>query len=178
MTQTTKPHGSPPCWGLQYEDHDPDCAQCPYKDSCRPEVFRRFAATPIKPPQSPISLTPPRSLFPSPPQTHLPVFRPPAPPWANPSAPATQFPVPVAAPQWMAPAPQPVAPIVSFQDPRYPNPAAQMSRPGASGPPYYFTQYPGETTAQRLGKNVLLRGLEAIFGELMYFFKHWTWPPR
>jgi len=66
----------------------------------------------------------------------------------------------------------------SIPDPYNPNPTVPMHRPGAAGPAYYFTQYPDETIAARLTKNMMLRGLEAIFGELMYFFRHWTWPPR
>jgi len=53
-----------------------------------------------------------------------------------------------------------------------------MYRPGAPGPAFYFNQYPEESTAARLTKNVMLRGLEAVFNELMLFFRHWTWPPR
>jgi hypothetical protein len=81
--------------------------------------------------------------------------------------------------QYAAPAPvavQQYNPMIP--DPNNPNPMMPMARPGASGPPYYFTQYPGESIPQRLGKNIALRGAEAIFAELMFFFRHWTWPPR
>ncbi len=90
------------------------------------------------------------------------------------------------------PAPQPQAPVVqyyqqyqpamqaagSIPDPYNPNPLVPMMRPGAPGPAYYFCQYPGETTATRLAKNMVLRAGEAIFGEGMSFLRHWTWPPR
>lgn len=64
-----------------------------------------------------------------------------------------------------------------LQDPVKPHPGAPMHRPGAQSPSYYFTQYPGESIGERLTKNIVLRGLEAIFHELMQFFRHWTWPP-
>jgi hypothetical protein len=53
-----------------------------------------------------------------------------------------------------------------------------MMRPGAPAPAYYFCQYPGESVLERLGKNMALRAAESVFGEVMFFFRHWTWPPR
>lgn len=79
--------------------------------------------------------------------------------------------------QWHPPPPVQMAP--TLPDPRVPpNPMEPMLRPGNFGPPYYFTQYPEEKVSTRLAKNMLLRGLEAIFRELANFFANFTWPKR
>jgi hypothetical protein len=39
-------------------------------------------------------------------------------------------------------------------------------------------QYPGESVGERLGKNVVLRMMEAMFTEIARFFHYWTWPNR
>jgi hypothetical protein len=39
-----------------------------------------------------------------------------------------------------------------------------------------FHQYPDESVGQRVGKNIVLRAFEAMFGELTRFFHYWTWP--
>jgi hypothetical protein len=47
-------------------------------------------------------------------------------------------------------------------------------------PQYQWEQvigkYPNESTAERVGKNTLLRMAEAAFAELTRFFHYFTWP--
>ena len=177
------------CWGKKYQDGDPECRQCKFKDTCRPKMFESLSAMPTRPP-SHQSLP----IFPSAPATGYPrpvgtVPMPPSPP-SPPSAPPASVPVRNFSPS--VPQPPPTYPVYDQQtqqtyqaqpqhyvlpNPHDPNPMAPMYRPGAPGPAYYFNQYPEESVAARLTKNVLLRGMEAIFSELMYFFRHWTWPP-
>ena len=59
-----------------------------------------------------------------------------------------------------------------------PNPMVPMHRPGAQGPSYYFNQFPGETVAKRLTKNMVLRGFEALLVELANFVRQFPWAPR
>lgn len=184
-----RPPASPPCWGVKFQDGEKECEQCRYNDTCRLAVLARVAAP---------------SAHPSTSLTVLRNYAPPSPPPApvnyrmNPPA-QTVAPLP-ANPYYVtqnAPLPRspsaPVAPQVtqpqqpqyyqqstgySLPNPQAPNPMQAMHRPGAPSPAYYFTQYPGESVAQRVGKNLFLRAAEAVFGELMQFFRHWTWPPQ
>lgn len=55
-------------------------------------------------------------------------------------------------------------------------PIAYLPRPNPGNPAWW--QYQGESTKSRLGKNVLLSALQAIFAELLRFFSNWTWPAR
>lgn len=182
MTYVNRPPGSPSCWGYQFSDADQECSQCSFRDTCRPTAINRHAGAPVQI----RTMTPPQP----PPSTHVPLpARPFVPAVQQPSGPPQ--PVYRQAPQ--PPAQQAVqyvqAPVqyqqqsfpayqASIPDPANPNPHVPMMRPGSSGPPYYFCQYPGETVPQRLGKNMVLRGAESVFGELMFFFRHWTWPPH
>ncbi len=147
-----------PCWSWKYQDGDPECAQCPYRESCRSAVLWRSSQAPPAP-QSVMQM------------------------------PQRQYAAPVPPPQpiYRQPPVQPQQQVVQYQPPQQaavpytnttPNPLAPWQRPGAPSPPYYFNQYPGETIGSRLGKNMVLRALESVFTELMYFFRHWTWPPR
>jgi hypothetical protein len=126
------------------------------------------------------------------PRMTLPVPAPPMPMYQVPQMPATpQAPqpyrlpiVPQVPPQYYQPPPaqqpQQQQPWhMPIPDPRRPDPATPMFRPGAvGGGPYYFNQYPGESIPQRLAKNTFLRAAEAIFAEFANFFRHWTMPPR
>lgn len=169
-----KPPTAPSCWSTKYQDGDPECFQCLHKDSCRSALLDRVASQPVKPPTPSIITIPPRPFLPiQPPQTTAPtVFRPPT----------TSITQPPPIVQYQPPLQQQYQPYQQHQpylpDPSNPNPMAPMFRPGAQGPAYYFAQYPGESTTTRLGKNMALRAGEAVFGELMFFFRHWTWPPR
>lgn len=193
----SKPVGAPGCWGAKYQDGDRECGQCRFNDTCRPrmfEVLNESQASSYRAPPAP----PPPPISPS--YQSLPVYQsnkptgvvpiPPRPVAVPVPAAPPQVPVRYASPSAQQPVPQPTyqqpQPYqhqyhntgYSIPDPYHPNPTVPMHRPGAPGPAYYFTQYPDETVAARLTKNMMLRGLEAIFSELMYFFRHWTWPPR
>lgn len=176
-----KPPGSPPCWGRQYLDGDPECRQCRYQDSCKQEILYRVSSGPATrsyaPPVAPrLTLPPPP---PSPTAASVVVPLPPKPYFAPP---VSSVPLPkTTTPSVPAPQQQPTyyqqSTGYSLPNPTA-NPMGSWHRPGAPSPPYYFTQYPGESTGARLAKNVLLRALEALFAELMQFFRHWTWPPH
>jgi hypothetical protein len=191
-----KPPSSPPCWGLKYQDGEKECEQCKYNDTCRPAMFSRLSnpsdqrtSLPVirtySPP--PVPSTPPHfQVQPSMQQAIVPLpAKPYYPPPVN-SIPLPRVQAPVAAPsqsqtaQTVSQATQYYQQSTGWSLPSNanPNPMAPMHRPGAPSPAYYFTQYPTESVASRVGKNLLLRAAEAIFAELMQFFRHWTWPPR
>lgn len=91
---------------------------------------------------------------------------------------------------WRAPAPPapvpppPQAPSYQGWQPTQwavPTPAPQwQSVPQQWQPQYQWEQvigkYPNESTAERVGKNTLLRMAEAAFAELTRFFHYFTWP--
>ena len=186
-----KPAAAPSCWGSKFQDGDDECRQCQYRDTCRPAVLNRMAAPipttyrPSLPTYTTVPLTPP------PPPS--PMFNPstavvPLPPRPYVAPPAASIPLPPKMTTSSTPAPQPVQvhqPATYFSSSGYslpnttnPNPLASMHRPGAPAPAYFFNQYPGEKASTRIVKNLLLRAAEAIFQELVMFFRHWTWPPR
>lgn len=190
-----KPPAALDCWGLKYQDGDKECGQCKFNESCRPAMLNRIVnpsdqrtSLPVLRNYSPsVSVPPPPPTYQQ--QSMVPMpSRPYFPPPANtiplprtvplPSQPTQQAPQQQAhqAPQ----VPQYYQQSTGWSLPSNsnPNPMAPMFRPGAPSPAYYFTQYPTESVASRIGKNILLRAAEAIFGELMQFFRHWTWPPR
>jgi hypothetical protein len=172
-----KPSAAPTCWGLKYQDGDEECRQCPYSDTCRSAMLDRLNRPN---PDSKLSL--PVTTFPVPPRPSM----------ASASAQVSISARPYASTSHVqvAKPTQPASPPVhqtqaytsaagySLPDANKPNPMLPMHRPGAPSPAYYFTQYPGESVGERLTKNVVLRGLEAVFSELMQFFRHWTWPPH
>jgi hypothetical protein len=176
------PAGSPSCWGQKYQDGDIECGQCRFNDTCRKEVLRGSmnAPIPLSVSQVPFPSRPATPQWPAPANVQAPsptpAFRPAPPP-------------PPVAPQYQQPVPVSVAPLYhtgyqpQYQHPGYalplevPNPMQPWSRPGAAAPPYYFTQYPGETAVQRVTKNLILRAIAAITQELLGFFIQWTWPP-
>lgn len=166
-----KPYGAPACWGQQYTDGDRECVQCDARETCRAACMQRALQAPVPPRPSGPTLVPlpSRPFLPTMPQAPA-IYRPQAPP----SLPAPPVPQ-VAQPQIVQYQQMPPA---SLPDPANPHPLVPMMRPGAPTPAYYFCQYPSESTMTRLGKNVALRAAEATFGELMFFFRHWTWPPR
>lgn len=179
-----KPVGSPPCWGETYQDGDEECRQCRYNSDCKMSVMekvnrpgaslpliRNYAPTTMMPPPAPkLTLPPTSTVVPLPPkpyivppvQTKPPVSNPPPPP------PVSQ--------QYTAGSNSVGA--YSIPNTTTPSPFASWHRPGAPGPAYHFNQYPTEAVSTRLAKNAILRALEAILGELMQFFRHWTWPPK
>lgn len=125
--------------------------------------------TPSAPPPPPIPSLPASSFFQPPPvapQAQVPVAQPSFQQWQQyrqqqEQPQTTQYPYHAAIP-----------------DPKQPNPFAAWHRPGVvNSPSYYFSQYPGESVGGRIFKNMVLRGLAAVFQELTQFFTHWTWPP-
>lgn len=191
------------CWGKLIQDGDRECEQCRWNDSCRSRFMEVAVATPVRPPPqplpvyntAPLPITPmpaamPTGVVPMPPPRVVtappPVYRPYQPPTqatAQVRYPTTpSVPQPVSTPQSYQHHPQ--YPYqhsqqgYSIPDPNRPNPMDPMFRPGAQGPTYYFNQYPEESTANRLMKNMFLRAMEALFSELSSFFRHWTMPPR
>lgn len=186
---SSPPYGAPSCWGSKYQDGDDECGQCKFNDTCRREVLRQVSTTPLRPTATtvPFPSSPPvpmstmfRPVVPPPPPAAPPLntgFRPTTPVYA-PYPSASQYPPPQTFqhPQNPQPQPQPVYhhPHLPHQTP---DPAAPWVRPGSAMPPYYFTQYPQETAAVRLGKNMILRAIAAIFAELLGFASQWTWPP-
>lgn len=182
-----KPAGSPPCWGVKFQDGEKECVQCRFKDGCREALLSRVVSGP--PRMSLPVLTPKPPPYPPPPplptmQTSQALVPLPAKPYYAPPinhlpAPKPQVPMPPT--QQTAQQPQPQyyqqSTGYSLPNPQNPNPLAPLHRPGAPSPAYYMTQYPGESVGTRIMKNTLLRALEAIMFELMQFFRHWTWPP-
>lgn len=174
-----KPYGSPPCWGLKYQDGERECVQCSFKETCRPTVMAKLIPTSSltqQPPALPQLPSFPRSLPAAPPPPPVPayqssLFRPQTAP-----APQTQpYSIPTQAPP---PQQNPYNTAQYPLDHNNPNPWAAMFRPGSQAPPHYFIQHPGESTRERLLKNILLRLLEAVLQELAHFFRHWMWPPN
>lgn len=199
MSYVVKPAGSPGCWGVKYQDGDLECGQCKYKDTCREALLHRVVNPQAARTNLPVlSNYNPRIPAPPPPpsvsnyaSTQTAVAPLPSRPYFAP--PVSSLPVPAkTVPPLPTSAPQATTPQVTTAQNQYyqqstgwslpntsnPNPLAPMFRPGAPSPAYYFTQYPGESVVSRVGKNILLRAAEAIFGELMQFFRHWSWPPR
>lgn len=184
-----KPSGAPGCWGKKFQDGAEECMQCYYQSDCKNEMLYNLTRTP--PPAR--SYAPPTtSQLAISSSSTIPMQPRPAPTtWTTPPIP--QFPSAI---QTTKPPSVPVAPIVptpttqpqpvtyfqqstgySLPNPAAtPNPLAHWQRPGVPAQPYYFLQHPEESVTVRLAKNVILRALEAIFHELMQFFKHWTWP--
>jgi hypothetical protein len=187
---TYKPPLAPNCWGSKYQDGEEECKQCRFSDTCRSAVLSRVV-TPEPPRYSlPVVSSPP--ALPPGPQAIVPLpsspYIPPAPPiQRTPSAPQATVPYYQSYSNAYSP-PIPPIPTQQTNQPHYtfyslpnttnPNPASPMHRPGVQGQSYYFNQYPGESVTSRVVKNSILRGLVAIFEELVKFFMHWTWPPR
>ncbi len=189
MSFLQRPANALNCWSVKFQDGDRECEQCKDNDSCRAAVLDRVVNSPQRTTLPVLrNYAPPYSPPPTPP-TQAAMVPMPSKPYFPP--PVSSLPVPNKTVP-MPSAPASTTPQVSTQQHQYyqqstgwslpsntnPNPMAPMFRPGAPSPAYYFTQYPGESVARRIGKNILLRAAEAIFGELMQFFRHWTWPPR
>ena len=148
----TPPAGAPRCWGRQYSDHDRECQACPFRGSCKP-VFVRSTGMMPQPPATttqyvPLPQMPPQGYPPPPPGPRVQVIQPPQ---------VQQQ------PQWN--------PQWQWQQP----PQQMIPRPADNN---FLGQYPGESTAERLGKNMVLRAMEAIFTELARFFHFFSWPKR
>lgn len=191
-----KPSSAPLCWGQKYQDGDKECDQCMYADTCKSAMFLKLSGSSNSRPSLPVLSS---AAYPAPPK---PPVQPPA-PFNQPlyhNIPARTYSsssqVPIAKTYSSSSTPtyqtsQPSQPTYqtnnntpqysnsnySIPDPsKPPHPMNYMHRPGASGPGYFPVQYPNESIGERLTKNLLLRGLEAIFNELAQFFRHWTWP--
>lgn len=182
-----KPSAAPNCWGSKYQDGDEECRQCPHSDTCRLAMMERLSSPH---PDARVNLPVISSTFPPPPKPQINIVPPhqvianiPAKTYAS----SSQVPIktnyqtytspPVNTQSYNHNPTYSTNTTYSLPDPTKPNPLNALHRPGAQSPSYYFTQYPGESVGERLTKNVILRGLEAVFYELMQFFRHWTWPP-
>lgn len=177
-----KPAMAPPCWGEKYQDGDKECGMCKFNDTCHPAMISKVNA-----PQTNLSII--RNYSP-------PIITPP--PTSPPPKQIVQSIIPLPdklyyiPPASIKPVLQPIAQSqpqqtpnyyqqssgFSLQNPTNPNPLNSMHRPGAPTPAYYFTQYPGESVIWRILKNIFLRAAEAVFAELVQFFRHWTWPVK
>lgn len=177
-----RPSGSPPCWGQKYQEGEAECMQCDHRNSCQQEMIRMTTSNvslPVIRNYSP-PITPQRTT----PTTVVPL---PSRPYYAPPAPTIPLPKPPTQSTFSTTQLSNTAPQASYYqsstghaipNTTTPSPFAHWQRPGAPTPSYYFTQYPEENVSTRLIKNALLRALEAIFAELMQFFRHWTWPSK
>lgn len=169
-----EPAGAPICWGKQFDEDDDECKNCNYNISCRPATINN-QSTRRTVPQNGQS-----------PQFHLPMV-PPQPPQPMTFAArygynsAQQMPGPMLPQSGYPRTPMPPQQVTQAQTGFQPHapagwntPIAYLPRPNPSNPAWW--QYQGETTGARLGKNMLLGALQALFSELLRFLAHWTWP--
>ncbi len=172
-----EPAGAPICWGRQYEDGNDECNNCKFSDSCRPAAInrssmRRNGVQQQSLPQPRISLPvlPQQSYMPTP-QFGVPQIPTLPQPSNYPRTVLPHSPIPQMAQQGHPQSPvgfQPHAPA------SWNTPIAYLPKPNPANPSWW--QYSGETTSSRLGKNIVISALQAIFAELLRFFTNWTWP--
>ncbi len=174
-TLANPPAGAPRCWGRQFQKQDKECNGCTFNYTCE-GTFRQAS---VQAPQGPWQgyAQPP----PPPPYGQQPYWQPPPPPPNYRSLPVYgQQPQPPQQPWQPPPPPQHTARGAAPPGyGGYPQPGYQQQPAYAPAPDQFqaiFGQYPGEDIAERLGKNIILRALEAIFSELTRFFHYWTWP--
>lgn len=139
------------CWSFQYNERDKECRTCPWNISCKTATSQRYNQQ-MAPTNGPYF------------QTSTP-FNPQAAPQTVFSSSPPQQPQ-FHQPPHAHPQPQPHTFRWENQQPQQP-----------SGP---FQTYPGETVAERLVKNILLKMLEVIVitvaNEVGRFLRSWTWP--
>lgn len=166
-----EPAGAPICWGKQFGDEDDECRRCNFNISCRPATINNLAAK--------------RNILPQASSYSLPVLQQPqqyATARFGSQLPMPTLPQPTSYPRTVLPQPpqQPTHQAPVGYQPHAPGgwntPIAYLPRPSPSNPTWW--QYQGETTSSRLGKNILLTALQAIFAELLRFFSNWTWPSK
>lgn len=192
METTVRPAGAPVCWGRQYDSDQNtqsgrECAGCTFnyscKNACQSAAARHMTAYQQQQQQQPQwpqatwgwqgwnpawqaqqPAPPPPPSPPAPPGRSLPVWQGNVPPIPPPPAPPAV---------WGRPQAPPPPPVAYQQQPPPMYPQQQQE--------YFMAvlgQYPGEPIGERLGKNIILRALEAIFNELTRFFHFWTWPRK
>lgn len=174
MEQQQRPAGSPPCWGRQYDGSGNstksgrECAGCPFNFSCKNAYDEAMGRQMSYAPTGYVPSYTPQYQYPYPQQYQQPWQQPPVPP-PVPPPPVPQRHLPVWQPQASPPAPmwQPQA--------RAPAPVVPLTQQEQQFQGI-FGQYPNETVGERLGKNLILRMLEAFFSELARFFHFYTWP--
>ena len=157
----TAPDGAPRCWSRQYQDMDAECKSCGYNFSCRSAFFRVTSQQQQSGPSFalPVMQTPQGYGYGTASQQQpAPMYQPAQQKWQQPAT-------------WQPPPPQQVT---QQQRPGYIYANMQQDQMNFQ---QQFHQYPGETVAQRVGKNMLLRAFEAVFMELTRFFHFWPWPP-
>lgn len=165
------------CWGKQYDDSDDECQNCELNKSCKPETINNASrrSAPIQPQQYSLPVIPQQnyaSRFKSPTVPQVPIPPPLMPPQV-PQQQASAYPTRSVFPSM---APQTSVGYQSHAPAGWNTPIAYLPRPNPANPAWW--QYQGETTGTRLGKNMLLSALQAIFSELLRFFSNWTWPAR
>lgn len=189
----------PPCWGRSFNNEDPECRRCSYQNSCRDQIIRLSQSlnrqpAPVLQPPAPATVTP-TSYFAQFQQVHpqaaptLPVPYQPAPaPVPVATAPAAPQPVVVRhyAPPPAPPAP-PKPPVQVATQPAVPPPPQMMDVYGRVQDPMYTMvtsaippfrpQMEGESFGMRVGKNMILVALEAVFGQIFLAVRQVFWPP-
>jgi hypothetical protein len=168
----TEPAGAPVCWGKQFGDEDDECRNCNFNISCRPATLNYRSAVDSRRSGAVLPQPSPHSL-----PMYQPTFTPPrfGPPMVQQAQtipqPSVGYPRP-----GVTHVSQPTVPV-SYQ-PHAPQgwniPIAYLPRPNSGTPAWW--QYQGESTGARLGKNLLLSALQALFAELLRFVSNWTWP--
>ncbi len=170
-----EPAGAPICWSKQFDDDDDECKNCNYNVSCRPATINNNSAR--RNGQSPQLQMP---------QYHLPMMPQQPPSFATrygynsaQQMPGPMLPQASGYPRTPPPPPQMAhAQVQTGFQPHAPSgwntPIAYLPRPNPSNPAWW--QYQGESTRARLGKNMLLGALQALFAELLRFLANWTWP--
>lgn len=100
-------------------------------------------------------------------------------------APAPYGPPAATAPVPYGMVPQGYPPLVPMMPVAYQPPAGMWGQPAmgqvqyvpSQSPVYQFEIYPGESTAVRLGKRMLLAGAAEMAIEFGRFLRAWPWPP-
>jgi hypothetical protein len=172
------PQGSPHCWGIQYNSEDRTCRNCDYQGTCRTEVIRKdlaarpVGAAPVPPPSYTTPPAPVRTIpvnYAAPPPTPYQYYTQPQPPQTPgavryaPQATQQQAPRPLQAPP-------PQYGYGSTYDPMF-YALAQVPEP-------FRPQVLGETFVQRVAKNMVLAGFEALLKEMVLGVRQLQWWPK
>ncbi len=165
------PAGAPRCWGRQHADNDKECNGCTFNYTCKSAYQQAGGASARGQWVPPGYAPPPQPTYYVPQQQQPPAYRP-LPMYGQPQQPQATYPLPYQPP----PPPPPPQQARGNPPPGYGGYQPPVYAPAGDQFQSIFGQYPGEDIAERLGKNIILRALEAIFNELTRFFHYWTWP--
>jgi len=161
----------PPCWGTsKYDNEDRECRACGFQNTCRDQVLKSRPSVVTPAPtgvgsffhqyQAPAAYTVPQ-------------------PMAVQSAPVPQqqfVKITPAAPQAAKPVVQ-VPQVGQFSD-RFGQFQDPMFTTIKATPSIMRPQFPSETFATRVAKNMALAGLESAIGELFLGVRQFVWAPR